>query len=74
MSWNRVVEKFHCLSGAFADEDLRNRLIQAELDTRRISDLVGVLPKFDGPWSIRKRTAGFSDCYGQEATHERGTR
>jgi 2-methylcitrate dehydratase len=29
MSRDRVVEKFHWLSQAFAEEDLRNRLIQA---------------------------------------------
>lgn len=28
MSWDRIVEKFHWLSEAFADEDLRSRLIQ----------------------------------------------
>jgi hypothetical protein len=29
MPWDRVVEKFHWLSEAFADEDLRNKVIQA---------------------------------------------
>ena len=28
MSWDRTVEKFHWLSEAFADEDLRDRLIE----------------------------------------------
>jgi hypothetical protein len=28
MSWDRTVEKFHWLSEAFSDEDLRNRLVQ----------------------------------------------
>jgi 2-methylcitrate dehydratase len=45
MSWDRVVEKFHWLSEAFADEDLRSRLIQAvkQLDTRPIWDLMVLL-------------------------------
>jgi 2-methylcitrate dehydratase len=38
MSWDRVVEKFHWLSEAFADENLRNRIIQAvqKLDVQPI--------------------------------------
>ena len=38
MSWDRTVEKFHWLSEPFADEDLRNRLIETvqQLDTRPI--------------------------------------
>src|SRR5450755_2557623 len=45
MSWDRTVEKFHWLSEAFADEDLRKRLIQVvqQLDTRPISDLMDLL-------------------------------
>jgi 2-methylcitrate dehydratase len=45
MSWERTVEKFHWLSEAFADEDLRNRLIQVvqQLDARPISDLMDLL-------------------------------
>jgi 2-methylcitrate dehydratase len=45
MSWDRIVEKFHWLSEAFADEDLRARLIRAvqQLDTAPISDLMGLL-------------------------------
>ena len=45
MSWDRVVEKFHWLSEAFAEEDLRNRLIQAvqQLDLRPTSDLMDLL-------------------------------
>jgi 2-methylcitrate dehydratase len=47
MSWDRTVEKFHWLSEAFADEDLRNRIIKVvqQLDTRRISDLTDLLAK-----------------------------
>jgi 2-methylcitrate dehydratase len=47
MSWDRTVEKFHWLSEAFADEDLRNRLIQVvqQLDARPISDLMDLLAK-----------------------------
>jgi 2-methylcitrate dehydratase len=45
MSWDRTVEKFHWLSEAFADEDLRKRLIRAvqQLDARPISDLMDLL-------------------------------
>jgi 2-methylcitrate dehydratase len=45
MSWDRTVEKFHWLSQAFADEDLRNMLIQVvqQLDARPISDLMDLL-------------------------------
>src|SRR3984957_5169128 len=45
MSWDRTVAKFHWLSKAFADEDLRNRLIQVvqQLDERPISDLMDLL-------------------------------
>jgi 2-methylcitrate dehydratase len=45
MSWDRVVEKFHWLSEAFADEYLRNRLIQMvqQLDVHPISDLMDLL-------------------------------
>jgi 2-methylcitrate dehydratase len=45
MSWDRTVEKFHWLSEAFADEDLRTSIIQVvqQLDTRPISDLTALL-------------------------------
>jgi 2-methylcitrate dehydratase len=45
MSWDRTVEKFHWLSEAFADEDLRDKLIQVvqQLDARPISDLMELL-------------------------------
>jgi 2-methylcitrate dehydratase len=45
MSWNRVVEKFHWLSERFADEALRNLIIQAvqQIDVRPISDLMNLL-------------------------------
>jgi 2-methylcitrate dehydratase len=45
LSWDRTVEKFHWLSEAFADQDLRNRLIQVvkQLDSRPISDLANLL-------------------------------
>jgi 2-methylcitrate dehydratase len=45
MSWERTVEKFHWLSEAFADEELRGRLIGAveRLDARPISDLMDLL-------------------------------
>jgi 2-methylcitrate dehydratase len=45
LSWDRTVEKFHWLSEAFADEDLRKRLIEAvqQLDARPLSDLMDLL-------------------------------
>jgi 2-methylcitrate dehydratase len=45
MSWDRVVQKFHWLSEAFADRDLRNKLIEAVqlLDARPISSLMDLL-------------------------------
>jgi 2-methylcitrate dehydratase len=45
MSWNRVVEKFHWLSERFADEALRNHIIQAvqQIDAWPISDLMNLL-------------------------------
>jgi 2-methylcitrate dehydratase len=45
MSWDRTVEKFHWLSEAFADQELRASLIRAvqELDTSAISELMGLL-------------------------------
>lgn len=45
MSWERTVEKFHWLAEAFADEELRSRLVRAveQLDTSRLSDLTDLL-------------------------------
>jgi 2-methylcitrate dehydratase len=45
MSRDRVVKKFHWVSEAFADEDLRSRLIQTvqQLDSRPISALMDLL-------------------------------
>lgn len=45
LSWGRTVEKFHWLSEAFADEDLRNRLIDVveQLDARPVSDLMDLV-------------------------------
>jgi 2-methylcitrate dehydratase len=45
LSWDRTVEKFHWLSEPFADEDLRNKFIQAvqQLDSRPVSDLMDLL-------------------------------
>jgi 2-methylcitrate dehydratase len=47
MTWDRTVEKFHWLSDAFADEDLRKRLIKVvrQLDARPISDLMDLLAR-----------------------------
>jgi 2-methylcitrate dehydratase len=45
LSWERTVEKFHWLSEAFADADLRSRLIRAvqQLDERPLSELMELL-------------------------------
>jgi 2-methylcitrate dehydratase len=45
MSWKRTVEKFHWLAQAFADEELRSRIIRAveQLDTLEVSDLTALL-------------------------------
>jgi 2-methylcitrate dehydratase len=45
MSWDRVVEKFHWLSEAYADMDLRGRIIDAvqKIDAQPISRLMDLL-------------------------------
>ena len=45
MSWERVVQKFHWLSEAYADEQLRGQIIGAvqEIDSRPISRLMDLL-------------------------------
>jgi 2-methylcitrate dehydratase len=45
MSWERTVEKFHWLAEAFADEELRSRIIRAveQLDTLQVPDLTALL-------------------------------
>ncbi len=45
LTWEQVVEKFHWLSEACADEQLRGRLIDAvdQLDTQPVSHLMGLL-------------------------------
>jgi 2-methylcitrate dehydratase len=45
MSWDRVVQKFHWLSEAFADEGLRGKLIKAVqgLDAHPISAVMDLL-------------------------------
>ena len=45
MSWDRVVDKFHWLSEAHADGELRERIIRVvqELDSRPLSDLMELL-------------------------------
>jgi 2-methylcitrate dehydratase len=45
MSWERAVEKFHWLSEAFADADLRDRIIDAveTLDRRPLASLMALL-------------------------------
>jgi 2-methylcitrate dehydratase len=45
LSWDRTVEKFHWLTEAFADEELRSELIRAveHLDTSGLSDLTDLL-------------------------------
>jgi len=57
MSWNRVVEKFRWLSEAFADGDLRSKLIGAveQLDARPISSLMDLLAQVR-PSAVYPRT------------------
>ena len=45
MSWERTVEKFHWLAEAFADEELRDRIVGAvaRLDTSELVDLTYLL-------------------------------
>jgi 2-methylcitrate dehydratase len=45
MSWERTVEKFHWLTEAFADEELRSRLIRAVelLDMSELSALTDLI-------------------------------
>ena len=45
MSWERTVEKFHWLSEAFADEEMRGGIIEAveRLDTSELADLTYLL-------------------------------
>lgn len=47
MSWDRVVQKFHWLSEPYADEGLRNRLIEAvaRLDTIPLTNLMDLLAR-----------------------------
>jgi 2-methylcitrate dehydratase len=60
MSWDRVVQKFHWLSEAFADEDLRGKLIHAvqQLDSRPISDLMDLLAQVRPTAVFPKTRAG----------------
>lgn len=47
MSWGRILGKFHWLTEAFADEDLRSKLIWAvqQIDKTAISNLMDLLPQ-----------------------------
>ena len=60
MSWNRTVEKFHWLSEAFVDEELRNRIIQVvqQLDARPISDLMELLAQIGSTARFPRTHAG----------------
>jgi 2-methylcitrate dehydratase len=60
MSWDRVVEKFHCLSEQFADPSLRNELIHAvqELDAKPISALLDLLGMVRPTATFRKTHHG----------------
>ena len=63
MSWDRTVEKFHWLSEAFADEDLRTRLIETvqQLDTAVLSDLTDLLAQVRPAAVFRLLTLAFSN-------------
>ena len=64
MSWDRTVEKFHWLSEAFADEELRNKIIRAvqQLDSHPISDLMDLLAqvRLVAPVCFRELAPAFS--------------
>jgi hypothetical protein len=47
LSWDRTVEKFHWLSEAFADADLRHALVRTvqQLDARPLSELTDLLAR-----------------------------
>jgi 2-methylcitrate dehydratase len=59
MSWERVVDKFHWLSGPFADDTLRSEIISAVegLDSIRITELTGLLGAVS-PTPNRPRSRG----------------
>jgi len=63
MSWDRTVDKFHWLSEAFTDEDLRNRLIQVvlQLDARPISDLMDSLARVQCTAAFPRAPPVFND-------------
>jgi len=60
MSWERVVQKFHWLSEASADEALRGKIIEAveRIDSRPISDLMGLLAQVQPTAVYPKTRAG----------------
>ena len=60
MSWERVVQKFHWLSEASADEALRGKIIEAveRIDSRPISDLMGLLAQVQPTGVYPKPRAG----------------
>jgi 2-methylcitrate dehydratase len=60
MSWDRVFEKFHWLSEAFAEASLRDELIHAvqELDTQPIANLLNLLTKVRPVATFRKTHHG----------------
>jgi len=73
MSWDRTVEKFHWLSEVFADEDLRNRIINVvqQIDARPISDLMDLLAQVQCTAVFRELTPAFNDRSGSIRTHRR---
>ena len=62
MSWDRTVEKFHWLTEAHADEELRSSLIRAvqQIDTTPISDLTGLLTHSSTHGSLSDQSSRYS--------------
>ena len=60
MSWDRVVEKFHWLSERFADEGLRDEIIQAvqQLDSHPIARLINLLTQVRTVATYRRTHTG----------------
>ena len=65
MCWDRVVEKFHLLSEAFAEVSLRDERIHAvqELDTQPLAHFLNLLAKVRPAATFAKGTTVFSKSF-----------
>ena len=73
MSWDRTVEKFHWLSEAFADQDLRSRLIRA-VQQHGADFGIGPLQECGNPrrGEPHNRSARRWGLLGEPSLHEQG--